>query len=411
MDELIEGRYRVVRQLEGGGMSAVFLARDEQLGRSVVIKVLPKSLASPDALERFRAEIALVATFTHPQIVPVLAAGELDGLPYFVMPYVEGESLRQRLARGPMSVRETVSILVDAARALAFAHERGVVHRDIKPDNILLTAHSAVVSDFGIAKARSRGPLTSEGMSIGTPTYMAPEQIAGDETDGRADLYALGAVGYEMLVGAPPFAGTTARKVMTAHLTETPQPISKRRSDVPPGVEKVLLQCLAKEPSQRPRSASDIVRALQDPEVLGTPRTAVTVGDVRGGLLGLVRAPSTTIYALICLALGAGAMTAVYSAIDRALIAPLPFAHASELVTVYRNDPHNHTGPLSPPNFLDLSRSLQALRDLVAIDITKSGLVQLPTESASLPMSRASGNVFTALGVSAVRGRLFDSSD
>src|SRR5579862_5919071 len=264
--ELIDGRYRVTRRLEGGGMSAVFLAHDESLDRPVVIKVLPKDRADAIAIDRFRHEITLVAKLSHPQIVPVFGSGELDGLPYFVMAYVEGESLRTRLARGPMSVRETVSILIDVARALAFAHQNGVVHRDIKPDNILLTAHSAVVSDFGIAKARSRGPLTSEGMSIGTPTYMAPEQIAGDETDGRADLYALGAVGYEMLVGAPPFAATTARKVMTAHLTETPQPISKRRSDVPPGVEKVLLQCLAKEPSQRPRSATDIVRALQDPE-------------------------------------------------------------------------------------------------------------------------------------------------
>ena len=166
MDQLIEGRFRVVRQMEGGGMSAVFLAKDESLGRSVVIKVLPKTMATPDALERFRAEIALVATFTHPQIVPVLSAGELDGVPYFVMPYVEGESLRQRLTRGPLSVREAVSILIDVARALAFAHERSVVHRDIKPDNILLTAHSAVVTDFGVAKSRTRAPMTSEGTSV-----------------------------------------------------------------------------------------------------------------------------------------------------------------------------------------------------------------------------------------------------
>jgi putative ABC transport system permease protein len=410
MDELIEGRYRVLRQLEGGGMSAVFLARDETLGRSVVIKVLSKELASQGGVERFRQEIALVATLSHPQIVPLLATGELDGLPFFVMPYVEGESLRQRLTRGPLSIREAVSILVDVARALAFAHERGVVHRDIKPDNILLTAHSAVVSDFGIAKARARGPLTSEGMSLGTPTYMAPEQIAGDETDGRTDLYALGAVGYEMLVGAPPFAGSTVRKLMTAHLTELPQPIARRRSDVPAGVERILLQCLAKEPKDRPRSASDVVRALQDPEVLSAPRTAVTASDIRGGLRGLVRSPSVTVYALICLALGTGAMTAVYSAIDRALIEPLPFTHAHELVTVYRKALHFDASPISPPNFLDLGRSVHELRELAAVDLT-SGLVVLPDAAERLNLMRASGNAFPALGVSASHGRLLDSAD
>ena len=408
MDQLIEGRFRVVRQMEGGGMSAVFLAKDESLGRSVVIKVLPKTMATPDALERFRAEIALVATFTHPQIVPVLSAGELDGLPYFVMPFVEGESLRQRLTRGPLSVREAVSILIDVARALAFAHERGVIHRDIKPDNILLTAHSAVVTDFGVAKSRTRAPMTSEGTSLGTPTYMAPEQIAGDEVDARTDLYALGVVGYEMLVGAPPFAGPTVRKLMTAHLTETPQPIARRRSDVPPDLERMLLQCLAKEPAERPRSAMDVVRALQEP---AAPRRAtVTLADVRGGVRGLIRAPSVTVYALICLALGTGAMTGVYSAIDRALIQPLPFAHARELVTIYRKALRFDTSPLSPPNFLDLGRSLHELRDLAAVDQT-SGLVTLPDAAERLNLMRATGNTFSALGVSPSHGRLLDSAD
>ena len=408
MDELIEGRFRVVRPMEGGGMSAVFLAKDESLGRSVVIKVLPKELANPEALERFRAEIALVATFAHPQIVPVLAAGELDGLPYFVMPYVEGESLRQRLTRGPLSVREAVSILIDVARALAFAHERGVVHRDIKPDNILLTAHSAVVTDFGVAKSRTRAPMTSEGTSLGTPTYMAPEQIAGDNVDARTDLYALGLVGYEMLVGAPPFVGPTVRKLMTSHLTEAPQPIARRRADVPVEVERMLMRCLAKEPAERPRSAMDVVRAFQEPTAAPAP---VTFAEVRGGVRGLVRAPSITLYALACLALGTGAMTAVYSAIDRALIQPLPFAHANELVTVYRSEHDMKDGPLSAPNYLDLARSVRQISRLAVLDQTTSGLVLLPTESARLNIVRASGNTFPTLGVSAFRGRLLDSTD
>jgi putative ABC transport system permease protein len=403
MEELIDGRYRVIRQLDGGGMSTVFLARDETLGRSVVIKISPG--------DRFRQEIELVAQLSHPQIVPLLATGEVDGQPYFVMPYVDGESLQRRLTRGPLSIRETVSVLVDVARALGFAHQHGVVHRDIKPANILLTAHSAVVTDFGVAKVRARGPLTSEGMSLGTPMYMAPEQIAGDsDVDARADLYALGVVGYEMLVGAPPFAGPTVRKLMTAHLTETPQPISKRRSDVPPGLERVLLQCLAKEPSQRPRSALDVVRALQDPEVLGTPRTAITASDIRGGVRGLIRSPSITAYALICLALGTGAMTAVYSAVDRALIQPLPFTHARELVTVYRKAANFDSSPISPPNFLDLGRSLHELRDFAAVDQT-SGLVALPDAAERLNLMRVSGNTFSALGVSASHGRLLDSAD
>ncbi len=410
-EQLIEGRYRVTRRLEGGGMSAVFLAHDESLDRRVVIKVLPRDLANPLATDRFLAEIALIAKLSHPQIVPVIGSGELDGLPYFVMAYVEGESLRTRLARGPMSVRETASILIDIARALAFAHQNGVVHRDIKPDNILLTAHSAVLSDFGIAKSRTRAPMTSEGTSIGTPVYMAPEQIAGDsDVDARTDLYALGVVGYEMLVGTPPFTGPTVRKLMAAHLTEAPQPIAKRRSDVPPGVERILLQCLAKEPSQRPRSAVDVMRVLQDPEALSTPRTFVTAADVRGGLRGLIRSPSVTVYALICLALGTGAMTAVYSAIDRALIQPLPFAHARELVTVYRKALKFDTSPISAPNFVDLGRSVHTLRDLAAVYQT-SGLVTLPDAAERLNLMRASGNTFSALGVSASHGRLLDSAD
>jgi predicted permease len=300
-----------------------------------------------------------------------------------------------------------VSILIDVARALAFAHERGVVHRDIKPDNILLTAHSAVVTDFGVAKSRTRAPMTSEGTSLGTPTYMAPEQIAGDNVDARTDLYALGLVGYEMLVGAPPFVGPTVRKLMTSHLTEAPQPIARRRSDVPVEVERMLMRCLAKEPAERPRSAMDVVRAFQEPTAAPAP---VTLADVRGGVRGLLRSPNVTIYALICLALGTGAMTGVYSAIDRALIQPLPFAHARELVTVYRKALRFDTSPLSPPNFLDLGHSLHELSDLAAVAQT-SALVTLPDAAERLNLMRASGNTFSTLGVSATHGRLLDSAD
>jgi eukaryotic-like serine/threonine-protein kinase len=284
--------YTLERELGGGGMSSVFVARDNALGRAVVVKVLPYELAAAVSVDRFKREIMLSAALQHPHIVPVLSAGEIppDGsispptaLPYFIMPFVEGESLRSRLARGPLSIRETVSILKDVARALAYAHGRGVIHRDIKPDNILVTTGSATVTDFGVAKALTAsremrrplpqgnrsGTITIVGTSIGTPAYMAPEQAAGDPaTDNRADLYALGVVGYEMLVGTPPFHGRPPQQLLAAHLTEKPSPIGSRRYDVPAALNALLMQLLEKEPAKRPKTAADVVRALEDPAVV-----------------------------------------------------------------------------------------------------------------------------------------------
>jgi putative ABC transport system permease protein len=447
LQQALQGRYVLISRLQGGAMSAVFLARDESLDRRVVVKVLPTALANVDAVERFKREIATVASLSHPQVVPILAAGDVEGLPYFVMPYVEGESLSRRLARGPLSIRETVSVLVDVARALAFAHERGVVHRDIKPGNILLTADSAVVTDFGIAKARvtARSPgsraswqlasdgsnLTTEGTSLGTPTYMAPEQIAGDdEVDNRADLYAFGVTGYEMLVGAPPFAAPTRRQLLSAHLVDAPMPITRRRQDVPPGLERIIMQCLAKDPSARPRTAMEVVRTLQDPVALtslsqasdGTgsadhPRSAkpmdwvrAFLGDLKVGMRSLLRVPSITASALVCLGLGSGATLSVFSAIDRALILPLPFSHAHELVTVYRTTPYFDTGPFSAPNFIDLTRSDRSLDSLAALGTT-SGHVSVGNEANTVRIVRASGALFSDLGAGALRGRLLGSDD
>jgi serine/threonine-protein kinase len=273
-------------------MSTVFVARDNSLGRAVVVKVLPYELAAAVSVDRFKREIMLSAALQHPHIVPVLTAGEIPAdasvspptpLPYFIMPFVEGESLRSRLERGPLSVRETVTILKDVARALAYAHGRGVIHRDIKPDNILLTTGSATVTDFGVAKALTAsretrrplpqgnrsGTITIVGTSIGTPAYMAPEQAAGDPSmDHRADLYALGIVGYEMLVGTPPFHGRPPQQLLAAHLTEKPSPIGSRRYDVPAALNTLLMQLLEKEPGKRPKSAADVVRSLEDPAVV-----------------------------------------------------------------------------------------------------------------------------------------------
>jgi len=263
-------------------MSSVFITRDNSLGRTVVVKVLPYELAATVSVDRFKREIMLSAALQHPHIVPVLSAGETDGLPFFIMPFVEGESLRARLARGPLSVREAVSILKDVARALVYAHGRGVIHRDIKPDNILLSSGSATVTDFGVAKALSAsregtrpatstrtGTITLVGTSIGTPAYMAPEQAAGDpNTDHRADLYALGIVGYEMLVGTPPFHGRAPQQLLAAQLTEAPPPIATRRYDVPEALAALIMRLLEKEPAKRPKNASEVARALEDPAVV-----------------------------------------------------------------------------------------------------------------------------------------------
>src|SRR5512146_1206661 len=219
--------YRLARELGGGGMSRVFQAEDIALGRSVVIEVLHPELAAGVNAERFDREVQLSARLQHPHIVPVLAAGEVNGLPYYVMPFVKGESLQARIARGPLSIAEVVNIVADVAKALAYAHAGGVA-RDIKPDNLLLAGNAAAVADFGIAKAisssrREDAGLTSVGTSLGTAGYMAPEQVAGDPSlDHRADIYALGCVAYEMLTGSAPFAGKSAQQMLAAHVLETP---------------------------------------------------------------------------------------------------------------------------------------------------------------------------------------------
>ncbi len=291
LQKTLGSSYTLERELGGGGMSTVFVAQDNSLGRTVVVKVLPYELAASVSVDRFKREIMMSAALQHPHIVPVLSAGETDGLPFFIMPFVEGESLRARLARGPLSVREAVSILKDVARALVYAHGRGIIHRDIKPDNILLSSGSATVTDFGVAKAISAsregprqappsrtGTITLVGTSIGTPAYMAPEQAAGDPlTDHRADLYALGIVGYEMLVGTPPFHGRAPQQLLAAQLTEPPTPIGSRRYDVPDALATLIMRLLEKDPAKRPRTATEVARALEDPSVVSGTFTSAAV--------------------------------------------------------------------------------------------------------------------------------------
>ena len=275
-------KYVLERELGGGGMSRVFVARDERLGRRVVIKLLPPSVTATISAERFKREIMLAAGLQHPNIVPVLQAGEFGTLPYFVMPFIDGEGLRARMMRGPLSVRETVMILKDVVRALAFAHSRGVIHRDIKPDNVLLASGAAVVTDFGVAKAISASrqqqgiqtsapTMTGVGTSLGTPAYMAPEQAAADpSTDHRADIYALGIVAYEMLTGAPPFHGRTPQALLAAQLSEVPAPLTSRRYDVTLPLSTLVMRCLEKEPAKRPKNATDVLHALDDPGIIAS---------------------------------------------------------------------------------------------------------------------------------------------
>jgi tetratricopeptide (TPR) repeat protein/tRNA A-37 threonylcarbamoyl transferase component Bud32 len=312
LEQALAGTYKFERELGGGGMSRTYVARETALDRRVVIKVLAPELLAGISVERFRREILLAAQLQHPHVVPVLAAGDADGLPWFTMPYVEGESLRQRLGQGPLGISEIVGILRDVARALAYAHAHNVIHRDIKPDNVLLSSGSATVTDFGIAKALSaarsggdvpfRTQLTVAGTSIGTPTYMAPEQAAGDpHSDHRADLYSFGVMAYELLCGHPPFHGMPPARVMAAHLSEAPKDIRTLRADVPEPLAQLVMQCLAKEPLSRPQQASDIARVLDNITSSGATAAAPTIlagGRIRFGKALALWAGATALVSL-----------------------------------------------------------------------------------------------------------------
>jgi serine/threonine-protein kinase len=274
--------YRIERELGGGGMSRVFRAHDEALGRDIVVKVLAPELAEGLSADRFEREIKLAAQLQHPHIVPVITAGVADGLPYYIMPFVSGESLRANMNRGGSSVASSVKVMTDVARALDYAHRRGVIHRDIKPENILISDGIAVVTDFGIAKALSAaktqapgGTLTQIGTSLGTPAYMAPEQAVGDPVDARADIYAWGIVAYEMLAGVHPFAGkTSAQQLIAAQIAEVPAALTNPASDIPEPLVALVMRCIQKEPSKRVADAASLVAALESPELLHAPQDA-----------------------------------------------------------------------------------------------------------------------------------------
>jgi eukaryotic-like serine/threonine-protein kinase len=275
----LAGRYRVERELGQGGMATVYLAQDIKHEREVAIKVLREDLSASLGAGRFLREIKIAAQLQHPHILPLLDSGEADGFLFFVMPYIKGQSLRERLAReGELPVHEAVRLLTEVVDALAEAHEHGVVHRDIKPDNVMLSGRHALVTDFGVAKAISeatgRNTITTLGVAVGTPTYMSPEQAAADpHVDHRSDIYSVGVMAYEMLSGRPPFTGSTPQQVLAAHVTEAPDSVRKRRPAISVAIEAVVMRCLAKRPADRFQTAAELHAAL---EPLATPSGGLT---------------------------------------------------------------------------------------------------------------------------------------
>jgi len=279
LNSALAGRYDIQRELGGGGMSRVFLATETALGRDVVVKVISPDVMGDAGADRFAREVKLAARLQHANIVPVLTAGDANGLAYYTMPMVRGETVRERLQRGAVPPAESRAILRDIARALAYAHGEGIVHRDIKPENVLLSGDAALVTDFGIAKAIALskteapgGSITQVGASLGTPGYMAPEQAAGDEVDARADLYAWGVMAYELLNGRHPFADkTTGQQLIAAHIVEKPKPLldmvtaGARRDVNVRALAPLVMQCLEKQPAARPANARAVLDALETP--------------------------------------------------------------------------------------------------------------------------------------------------
>src|SRR5262245_56539046 len=283
VERVLGTHYELDCEIGRGGMGVVYRAKDRRLKRTVAIKVLPPELAFRSEIKtRFLREAETAAQLNHPNIVDIYAVDEVDGTVFFVMAYITGDNLAKRVhEHGALSVEETRRTLRDVADALAYAHERGVIHRDIKPDNILIDAQSGrpMVTDFGIARAVTEGDsrLTATGIAIGTPTYMSPEQAAGERTiDGRSDLYSLGVVGYQMLTGEPPFTANSTPAILVKHISEQPTPIEQRRGDVPQDLSRIIMTLLEKEPSNRFPSASAVVVALDTGRMPPRPVTAAT---------------------------------------------------------------------------------------------------------------------------------------
>jgi tRNA A-37 threonylcarbamoyl transferase component Bud32/thioredoxin-like negative regulator of GroEL len=275
----LSGHYRIERELGAGGMATVYLAEDLKHRRRVAVKVLRSELTASLGSERFLREVTIAANLQHPHILPLYDSGEAGGFLYYVMPYVEGPSLRQKLIReGELPITDAVRMLRDVADAMAYAHRRGVVQRDIKPENVMLSERHALVTDFGVAKAVSeatgRQTLTTAGVALGTPAYMSPEQATADpHTDHRADIYAFGVMAYEILTGRTPFTGASPQAVLAAHVTSTAEPVTSHRASIPPVLATLVMRCLEKKPADRWQTADELIPQL---EAALTPSGGIT---------------------------------------------------------------------------------------------------------------------------------------
>jgi eukaryotic-like serine/threonine-protein kinase len=326
LPDVLGERYRIEREIGRGGMARVFLALDTKHQRNVAVKVIRPELAASLGRGRFLREIGIAARLRHPNIVPLFDSGDADGLLYFVMPYEDGPSLRVRMeSGGGLPTGEYLSVLRDIARALSYAHEQGIVHRDVKPDNVMLSGGAAVVTDFGIAKAVSVAQgetgggitITQAGMGIGTPAYMAPEQAVGDpDTDHRADIYSLGCVAYELISGRPPFHGMPTHQLVAAHVATAARPLSELRSDVPASIEALVMQCLAKDPVDRPQTAKDVLAQLESSSSSAQSAAPQTVVQRAAGTR---RRRWTAIAAVVVLSIGALGYAAVRARAVRAV--------------------------------------------------------------------------------------------
>lgn len=283
-------RYAIQSEIGSGGMATVYLAEDLKHHRQVAVKVLKREISGALGTQRFLREIEIAARLSHPHILPLYDSGKADGFLYYVMPYVEGDSLRTKLAReGKLGIDETVRILREVADALAHAHAHGVVHRDIKPDNVMLSGRHAMVADFGVAKALSASTpgdanLTGIGAPLGTPTYMSPEQASGSpNVDRRADIYALGVLAYEMLTGNPPFVDPDPRVVVMSHVSRTPAPVAGKRPDTPAFLAELVMRCLEKRREDRWQQAAEVAQRLEGGTTASGGLSAVAPGWGRRG--------------------------------------------------------------------------------------------------------------------------------
>ena len=395
----LSASFTLGRELGGGGMSRVFLAKDAAFDRDVVVKVLSPELAQALSVERFGREIAMAAALQHANIVPVLSAGTTqDGLPFYLMPFIEGSSLRDLVAgQTQLPIADVLLVLNDVTRALVYAHGRGVVHRDIKPDNVMLSGGAALVTDFGIAKAMNSARasqvndnLTRVGTSLGSPAYMSPEQGAGDpDTDHRTDLYSLGAMAYELLTGLPPFGDRPAHAQLIAHVVEVPIPVVTLRPDVPEPLAHLVMQCLAKEPSERPQQATEVLERLADATLVARSGTTgqhsapnasrPTIGPPVGARVKSVRGVRLAIAAgLITVAAGLAWIVndrmRAPAGPDATLVAVMPFTVRDAALGVWR----------------------EGMVDVLARSLDGAGTLRTVSPSTSIAQSGPRADVTTA---------------